>query len=56
MKTKVVPAYGLRPIGGFGVRGHRAHCDCGYLSGLGSYRNATERAYQHRKLHEDKPS
>lgn len=33
--AKAVAVYGMRPVGGFGVRGFRAHCgECGYLSRL----------------------
>lgn len=33
MSAQTVPNYGMRPVGGFGIRGFRAHCrDCGYLS------------------------
>lgn len=33
--AKVVKNYGMRPVGGFGVRGFRAHCErCGFLSRL----------------------
>jgi hypothetical protein len=36
----VVPAYGMREAGGFGLRGWRVHCPhCGYLS----------RVYEHRR-------
>ena len=31
--AKVTPAYGMRDVGGFGIRGWRVHCaNCCYLS------------------------
>lgn len=30
--ANITPAYGMRPVGGFGIRGWRAHCaHCGHL-------------------------
>lgn len=50
-RTEIVPAYGMRPVGGFGIRGHRVHCECGYLSAVVSYRWAASLANTHRKEH-----
>ena len=46
----LVRSYGMRPVGGFGVRGFRAHCEaCGYLSRLyDNIRGASRRAHDHR--------
>lgn len=47
--AKTLPNYGMRPVGGFGIRGWRAHCDqCGYLSRLyTNIRGAQSRAASH---------
>lgn len=46
----VTPAYGMRPVGGWGLRGWRAHCPaCGFLSRLYTHiRNAEYGARTHR--------
>lgn len=47
--AKITPAYGMRDVGGFGIRGWRAHCPaCGYLGRLTSYRNCEYAARKHR--------
>lgn len=47
--AKTVANYGMRPVGGFGIRGWRAHCpDCGFLSRLyTNIRGAQSRAANH---------
>jgi hypothetical protein len=48
--AKITPAYGMRAVGGFGIRGWRAHCSaCGFLSHLiTSYRGCEYAARRHR--------
>lgn len=52
-KTKtavhVTPAYGVRPVGGYGIRGYRAHCEtCGYLGTVTGYNGARKQRQTHR--------
>lgn len=49
-KASVVPNHGMRDVGGFGIRGWRAHCpSCGFLSRLyTNIRGAQRRASDHR--------
>lgn len=48
--ARTVPSYGLRAVGGFGVRGWRAHCGhCGFLSRLyTNIRGAQHATQRHR--------
>jgi hypothetical protein len=48
--AKITPAYGMRPVGGFGIRGWRVHCPvCGHLSRLHTgYRGCEHAARHHR--------
>lgn len=49
--AEVTPAYGMRAVGGWGVRGWRVFCPrCGFLSRLydRSIRSAQDNAYRHR--------
>lgn len=50
MSAKPCANYGMRKVGGFGIRGWRAHCpDCGFLSKLhDSFWKARHSASTHR--------
>lgn len=47
--AKVTPAYGMRPVGGFGIRGFRVYCEvCGHL---GETLENVRRAQRHARVH-----
>jgi hypothetical protein len=48
--AEITPIYGMRPIGGFGLRGWRVFCPtCGYLSkDYTNYRGVEDATRRHR--------
>lgn len=50
-RAQVTPAYGMRAVSGWGVRGYRAHCPrCGLLSRVyGNYNGALGAVRRHRQ-------
>ena len=48
MTAKVVPAYGMRDVGGWGIRGFRVHCpECSHLSDVHLNVNGAKSAALH---------
>lgn len=55
-RAEQTPVYGMRPVGGFGVRGWRVWCPgCGFLSHLyTSHRGCQDALYRHRRHGDEK--